>query len=282
MWLILALINAVTFATGQVFLKRGYRDFSPKATYFLNGISCVLFWLPYSWLRGGPIFSYGFKTVILFLIQPLSYIFYILALTKGKVSLISTLSAAAPIFTLIFGLLFLKELPSFFQISMLFLVIFGVILVGFSKEGLRDLKKSKSESWVFWGLASAIAFGINSVVSKKLIISTNTATFFFNIGILNMAYGLIWGFKKRSNWERYFEMSRRQFLPTAVGTILITSGAIAFFEALNLGYASLVAAVSNVATPLTVLLAWLFLKERLTRWQIIGILIVGAGVILLG
>lgn len=281
MWLVLALISAFLFALGQIFLKKGYREFSPKATYFLNGVSCVILLVAYAILRGGLSFNYRFWPDFWYLFQPAGYLLFIQALNKGKVSLVSTLTATAPVLTIMIAFLLLDEKLTTRQIFIVFWVILGVVLAGFSKESLKDLRTSKSESWLFWGLIAAFGFAVNNVMSKVLITNADSATFFFNVGLMNLIYALIWSFKKKSNWERYRRMSKRDFLPTTLGVIFPNLAAIAFFEALNLGYISLVAAVSNISLPLTVVFAWLFLNERLTKWQMVGMAMVAMGMFLI-
>lgn len=281
MWLFWALGNAFLFSVGQTLLKKGYKHFSAKATYFLNGVFCFGLWIVYALIRGEVVWSVGFWPNILYVLVPMPYIVYLQALKRGKVSLVSTVTSASPALVVFLAFLFLNERLLMRQIIVVFWVIGGVVLAGFSRESLRELKGMKSESWLLWALVATGAFAAATVIEKSLINEANLATFVFFGGIMNLIYALIWSLKTRANWERYLAMPKKQLWPTAIGVVLPNIAALAFFEALNLGKASLVAAVANVSLPLTVLWAYWFLKEKLTKWQILGIGMVVFGVILI-
>jgi drug/metabolite transporter (DMT)-like permease len=67
----------------------------------------------------------------------------------------------------------------------------------------------------------------------------------------------------------------------AVG-VLHLSGVMAFLLALQRGLLSLVAVVQSLYPAVTIVLAWLVLKERLSSRQVAGLIAAGAGITLIG
>ena len=62
--------------------------------------------------------------------------------------------------------------------------------------------------------------------------------------------------------------------------ILDTGANIAYTLGITVSLTSIVAVLSSLFSPITVLLAWIFLRERLYRWQWLGVLAIFVGVVL--
>ena len=71
-------------------------------------------------------------------------------------------------------------------------------------------------------------------------------------------------------------------LPAILGGLALSLGNIFFFLAYGVGDASLVAPVSSTYAALTVVLAIIFLKEKVTKKQLGGIIFTIMGIILVG
>ena len=61
--------------------------------------------------------------------------------------------------------------------------------------------------------------------------------------------------------------------------ILDTAANIAYTLGITVSLTSIVAVLSSLFSPITVLLAWIFLRERLYRWQWLGVLAIFVGVV---
>jgi drug/metabolite transporter (DMT)-like permease len=62
--------------------------------------------------------------------------------------------------------------------------------------------------------------------------------------------------------------------------ILDTGANIAYTLGITVSLTSIVAVLSSLFSPITVFLAWIFLRERLYRWQWLGVLAIFVGVVL--
>jgi len=90
---------------------------------------------------------------------------------------------------------------------------------------------------------------------------------------------LVWMTASRS-WGQLPRLLARADRVGVVGTGIFNLGSVAFFAALGLGQASLVMPVVNLYVPLICLLAWWWLKERMTRRQMAGAGVIVVSVIL--
>jgi uncharacterized membrane protein len=78
------------------------------------------------------------------------------------------------------------------------------------------------------------------------------------------------------------KFSREKYLPTLVGVGMMELGFFIFHLALVDGYVSLVSPISGVYVAITAVLAWLILKEKISKFQFAGIALCAIGVILVG
>jgi drug/metabolite transporter (DMT)-like permease len=74
----------------------------------------------------------------------------------------------------------------------------------------------------------------------------------------------------------------KKLWPTLVGVVMITLGIVPFNIAFSYGLASLVTPISSSYVIITVILAYFFLKEQLTKMHVIGIAVSVLGIVLLG
>lgn len=74
----------------------------------------------------------------------------------------------------------------------------------------------------------------------------------------------------------------KTYMPTIVGVTMIEIGLVVYYLALSKGLASLVTPISSIYVAITVVLAHIFLTEKITKIQILGVLFSVAGIILIG
>ena len=77
-------------------------------------------------------------------------------------------------------------------------------------------------------------------------------------------------------------LKTKLFFPSLFGLLLLQIGVLAFDYALSFGTATLVTVTANTYVVISLILAIIFLKEKLTRQQLAGVLSVITGIILIG
>jgi transporter family protein len=136
-------------------------------------------------------------------------------------------------------------------------------------------------SWFFFALLSAFFASITAILAKIGIknVDSNLATAIRTIVILIFAWGIV---LSQGTFRQLSSISRFSL------TFLILSGIttglswLFYFRALQLGKASQVAPIDKLSLVITVILAIIILKEKVTASLIIGAILMAGGAILIG
>lgn len=146
------------------------------------------------------------------------------------------------------------------------------------KVGLRRLP-----AWLFWSLATIVLWGTWGLVSK--IASAGMDAYvnqlLYTAGLAPLMIFVAWSVHRRRAQEKRGGRAAGVFWAFLTG-ILGGVGNIAFFQAMvKGGKASVVAPVTALFPMVTVLLALVFLKERLGRTQWVGLALAFVAIYLL-
>lgn len=135
-------------------------------------------------------------------------------------------------------------------------------------------------SWVIWALLSAVFAGATAVLAKVGVagINSNLATAIRTVVILVFSWAIAFNSTSLSTLGT---ISRRTWFFLIASGIATGLSWLCYFRALQLGEASRVAPVDKLSVVFAIVLAALFLRERLT-WQhwLGGTLIVTGALIL--
>lgn len=137
-----------------------------------------------------------------------------------------------------------------------------------------------SKSWLFWAAGSAIAAACTSILAKAGVakVHPDQALLVRTLVIAVLLAGFVATTGKMQSLVQ-LPLSALGFLSlSAIGTCISW---ICYFRALKLGEASKVDPVDKSSVVLVAIFAFAFLGERLAPLQWLGVLFVGAGVILL-
>jgi transporter family protein len=134
-------------------------------------------------------------------------------------------------------------------------------------------------SWQSWALLSALFAALTAIFAKIGIENVNSdfATFVRTIVILGAAAAMV---TITGSWQSPGSVSSRSW------TFLILSGLatgfswICYFRALSLGKAAQVAPIDKLSVVLVAVIAALFLGERLSMINWIGVALIGVGAVL--
>lgn len=144
-------------------------------------------------------------------------------------------------------------------------------------------RSSRFPLWLFWALVTIVLWGTWGLVSKIASegVDAYVNQLLFTVGIMPLMVFVAWTVHRQG--ARESREARRQGIFWAFLTgILGGVGNIFFFQALvKGGKASIVAPVTALYPMITVLLALVFLKERLGRLQWIGLLLAFVAIYLL-
>lgn len=133
-----------------------------------------------------------------------------------------------------------------------------------------------SQSWKIYALGSALFAGLTAILGKIGVqgINSNFATFVRTVVILGVTSMLL---TFRSEWQRMENLNTRSVLFLCLSGVATGLSWLCYYRALQLGPASKVAPVDKLSVVFAILLAAVFLGEKLT-WTVL----LGSGFIILG
>ena len=137
-----------------------------------------------------------------------------------------------------------------------------------------------ASNWFFWALMSAVFAALTAIFAKVGLeaVDADLATLVRTVVILVVLAGFVYFAGK---WRNPFEVSSRTWLFLMLSGLATGASWVCYFRALKIGEASKVAPVDKLSLLLVAVFAVLFLDERPSVREWVGILMVGAGVFVL-
>lgn len=199
--------------------------------------------------------------------------------TKGQVSLVSPIGASWAMITVILSIIFLKEVLKTNQIVAIILIIFGVILVSVNLKELLRIKKFALLGGIKEGLIAMLAWGISLFL---IVLPSKTFGWFlpvFALKFFGILFIVIYATLIKQPLKIKFQLSL-----LALFFLIGFSDMIAFFGysfGVEGEYASIIAPVAASFPLVTIILARIFLKERIVLNQAFGVAGIIVGLILI-
>ena len=134
--------------------------------------------------------------------------------------------------------------------------------------------------WFYWALLSALFAALTAIFAKVGLegVDSDFATLLrtFVILIILAGFVLVGG-----KWSNPLALQPKTLLFLALSAVATGASWLCYFRALQLGEASKVAPVDKLSLLLVAVFAFLFLGERLSAVNWLGIALMGAGAVLL-
>ena len=139
---------------------------------------------------------------------------------------------------------------------------------------------TSSPPWLVWALLSAVFAALTAIFAKIGIqgVDSDLATLIRTVVILFVLAAFV---GLTGKWNNPLELSRKTLFFLVLSGLATGASWVCYFRALKLGEASKVAPVDKLSLVLVAVFAFIFLAERPSIQEWVGILMVGAGVIVL-
>ncbi|GAB4027514.1 MAG: EamA family transporter [Candidatus Microgenomates bacterium] len=136
------------------------------------------------------------------------------------------------------------------------------------------------ESWVIFALLSAIFAAATSILAKIGItgVDSNLATAIRTVVITVFAWGIVFA---QGSIKTLPALSKTTWIFLALSGIATGLSWLFYFRALQLGDASKVVPIDKLSLVLAVIMAGVFLHEKITLSTIIGSTLITAGVLVM-
>lgn len=134
-------------------------------------------------------------------------------------------------------------------------------------------------SWQFWAVLSAAFAALTAIFAKIGIENVNSdfATLIRTIVILLVLAGIVLG---TGQWQPLGSVAARTYLFLALSGLATGASWLCYFRALQLGDAALVAPIDKLSVVLVALFGVVFLGERLSTLNWLGVSLIAVGAIL--
>ncbi len=208
--------------------------------------------------------------------------------TWGRMGVVAPVTAAL-IAVLTFGVGLVRgERPSALALAGVGLAIVAVVLIS---------RPPQAEDAPAGGSETGKRFGLGAELGLSLAAGASLATFQSTIGEIGdaaglapllvvraaaialslLALGVVW---RRAGFPRLRVPRRSTLVPVVASGFLLLVAHALLLEALSLGLLSIVGPITALSPAFTVIPAWLFLHEHISRVQIVGMVVATAGLVL--
>ena len=250
----------------------------------------TFFWSQLAGLVFAVLLSFAFAinlnipTRVVFLI-PVASIFYAAAyllffrgFELGNVSIISATMNLWAVFTMLFAFIFLGQRLSTSQFLGVLMILAGVALVSLKWSDIKaqnGILLSGIKETILAALLFGIFWNLSEIISDT--IGWLSTTLFVKIGVVLFMYLYAQGINREL---RVVNTSPKIMLTILFAGVLEAAAVASVNWGLTIGDVILVTPISSALSIVTILMAVLFLKEKMTALQGIGMIMVIAGIVL--
>ncbi|MBI4439195.1 DMT family transporter [Candidatus Woesearchaeota archaeon] len=197
----------------------------------------------------------------------------------GKASLISPISSSYGLLAMVLSMFFFGERLSFVQLAGIFVASFGLVLATVDFSGLMGFRLSSGVEGLKYALLAFVFWGVNFTLIAVLVRASDwvTPVFFADLLMLPISFALA---AYRVGSFRIEFPGRSSILLLATISFLAQGAFFVYTFAVLRFPNALLAPVSAFYPGLTILLAHVFFRERITAAQYAGIAFIIAGLVL--
>ena len=280
MWILYAFGSALFAGATSILAKIGIEEVDSHLATALRTIVVLVF----SWLMVFIIGSQNQLTAIsiksyVFLILSgmatgASWLCYFKALQLGDVNKVVPIDKSSTILTMILAFVFLKEDITIPMISGMIAIGIGTYLMIQKKE--EEQKQVKNKVWLIYAVLSAVFASLTSILAKIGIenVESNLGTAIRTIVVLIMAWIIVFLQKKHGQVKN---ISKKSFVFIGLSGIATGASWICYYKALHDGLASIVVPIDKLSILVTVAFAYIFLREKLSRSSMVGLILITVG-----
>lgn len=275
-WIPFAIAAIFLYGIGQGLSKEGTSRVGPPVMLFIFAINAVLVWGGYWLVFRQPVehpvlYLYGFSAAFL---SALGYVFYYEALAKGNVSVVGTVTAAFPAVTIVLAWLFLGEHLLLPQRIAVFLIVAGIVLFSYEKK----TTSGEGKGWILFMLLCVLFWGGWAVLAKVAVDRIGQPNLLGIYACVGPAVWLpYWLFKSKGK----LSVPLRALGRPELAVLFFCFAAISMYGALRRGYVSIVTPIVDLYPLVTILYARIWLKERMTRYRGVALILVLVGILLM-
>ena len=280
MWILYAFGSALFAGATSILAKIGIEEVDSHLATALRTIVVLVF----SWLMvfivgsQNQLTAISIKSYVFLILSGMatgaSWLCYFKALQLGDVNKVVPIDKSSTILTMILAFVFLKEDITIPMISGMIAIGIGTYLMIQKKE--EEQKQVKNKIWLIYAVLSAVFASLSSILAKVGIenVESNLGTAIRTIVVLIMAWIIVFLQKKHGQVKN---ISKKSFVFIGLSGIATGASWICYYKALHDGLASIVVPIDKLSILVTVAFAYIFLREKLSRSSMVGLILITVG-----
>ena len=284
MWILYAFGSAFFAGATSILAKIGVKDVDSHVATAIRTIVVLIF----SWLMvfivgsQGTIADISTRTFIFLILSGLatgaSWLCYFKALQLGDVNKVVPIDKSSTILTMILAFIFLGENITINMIIGMIGIGIGTYLMIQKKEESNKIIRGKS--WIVYAVLSAVFASLTSILAKVGIenVESNLGTAIRTIVVLIMALVIVFVTQKQNDVKK---IDKRSLIFIILSGIATGGSWLCYYKALQDGLASIVVPIDKLSILFTVLFAYIFLKEKLSKKSVLGLILIVVGTLTL-
>lgn len=283
MWILYAFGSAFFAGITAILAKIGIKNTDSNLATAIRTIVILIF----SWLMVFIVGSFNTistlstKTIIFLILSGLStglsWLCYFKALQLGNVNKVTPIDKSSTVLTMILAMIFLNEKITILKIISIILIGVGTYMM---IEKKKDDKVSNDNKWLFFAIGSAVFASLTSILGKIGIdgVESNLGTAIRTIVVLVMAWIIVFITKKQKDIKNIDKKSWKFLILSGLTTGLSW---LCYYKALQDGQASIVVPIDKLSIVITIAFSYFYLKEKLNKKSMLGLLGIMTGTLLL-
>ena len=284
MWVLFAFASAFFAGVTSILAKIGVKDVDSHVATAIRTIIVLIF----SWIMvfiigsQSTIVNIDGKTFLFLILSGLStggsWFCYFKALQLGDVNKVVPIDKSSTILTMILAFIFLNEKITINMVIGMIGIAIGTYLMIQKKEKAEKIVKRKA--WLIYALLSALFASLTSILGKVGIenVESNLGTAIRTIVVLVMAWIIVFATKKQRDIKK---IDKRSLIFLILSGVATGASWLCYYKALQDGLASIVVPIDKLSILVTVLFAYIFLKEKLSKKSLLGLILIVVGTLLL-
>ena len=284
MWVLFAFASAFFAGVTSILAKIGVKDVDSHVATAIRTIIVLIF----SWIMvfiigsQSTIVNIDGKTFLFLILSGLStggsWLCYFKALQLGDVNKVVPIDKSSTILTMILAFIFLNEKITINMVIGMIGIAIGTYLMIQKKEKAEKIVKRKA--WLIYALLSALFASLTSILGKVGIenVESNLGTAIRTIVVLVMAWIIVFATKKQRDIKK---IDKRSLIFLILSGVATGASWLCYYKALQDGLASIVVPIDKLSILVAVLFAYIFLKEKLSKKSLLGLILIVVGTLLL-
>lgn len=284
MWVIYAFGAALFAGITSILAKIGIQNTdSNLATALRTGIVVIFAWIiVFAGNIHHTLYDISLTSLVYLILSGVttgaSWMFYFRALQLGNVNVVVPIDKSSTVITMLFAIIILGEPVTILKIISMAMIGIGTYMM----IQRQDVEQSadRSRKWIWYAGLSAFFAAITAILGKVGIedVDSNLGTAIRTIVVLIMAWLIVFATKKQGGIK---EIDKKSWIFITLSGLATGMSWLFYFKALQEGQASIVVPIDKLSIIVTIIFAYIVLKEKLSMKAFAGFILLILGTLLL-